>query len=138
MTITIRPAEVSDYRIINDYDDFAGDRRIDMERGELFVADTADERSVGFLKLTSNEFFNKPMISIVNVRPNLRRRGIASALIRNAVEKASWCKVYTSTEADNEVMHLLLPKLGFERVGSIGGLNFDGGDEVVFCFQKTC
>lgn len=133
----IRPAEVSDYRIINEYDDFAGDRRIDMERGELFVADTADERSVGFLKLTSNEFFNKPMISIVNVRPNLRGRGIASALIRDAIERANWHKVYTSTEADNDVMHHLLPKLGFVRVGSIGGLNFDEGEEVVFCFQKT-
>ena len=50
MCIKIRPAEVTDYKIIKAYDQFAGDSRFDMQRGELLVADL-DENASNHLAL---------------------------------------------------------------------------------------
>lgn len=136
MSVIIRPAEVPDYKIIVEYDQFLGERRIDMERGELFVADVGEARAVGYFKLTSNEFCHKPLVSIVIVRPEYRRQGIATAMIEEAIRRASWTKVYTSTEPGNLAMHNLLHRIGFKLVGTIEGLNFDGDDEVFFCYDK--
>jgi len=76
----IRKAKVSDYSAILEYDEFPGDRRIDIERGELLIADCGLDQAVGYLRVTSNEFFNKPLIAIVNTDPDFRSIGIASRI----------------------------------------------------------
>jgi RimJ/RimL family protein N-acetyltransferase len=136
MSPIVRAAIIPDYKAIVAYDEFLGDRRIDMERGELFVADMGVAKAVGYLKLTSNEFCNKPLISIVNVREDSRHQGIATALIQDAISRTGWKKVYISTEPSNSAMLTLLPRLGFKEVGTIRELNFDGEDEIFFCFEK--
>ena len=133
----IRPAEIPDYKIMKAYDQFAGDRRLDMQRGELLVADLNEDRAVGYLKLTSHEFFNRPLISLVNTHPDFRKKGIASALIKEAVQRAPWRQVYTSTELSNEKMQRLLPTLGFAFVGEIKNFNFDGETELIYCYTKS-
>ena len=117
---------------MKEYDLFAGDRRMDMERGELLIADHEEHLCVGYLKLTSNEFFNKPLISLVNVDEKYRSKGIGSRLINKAIELASWHEVYLTTETRNTGMQRLASRLGFAEVGIIHGLNFDGEDELVY------
>ena len=136
MIVKVRAAKVEDYKNIKVYDEFAGDRRFDMERGELLVADVDQNKAVGFLKITSNEFFNKPLISIVNTHPNYRNKGIATALIKKALEQASWYKVYTTIEASNVKTQKLFLSIGFDRVGEIKECNFNEETEVVFCYTK--
>tara|TARA_R110002072_G_scaffold20841_10_gene75264 strand:+ start:842 stop:1213 length:372 start_codon:yes stop_codon:yes gene_type:complete len=120
---------------MKEFDVFAGDRRMDMERGELLVADYKAHLCAGYLKLTSNEFFNKPLISLVVINEAYRSRGIGSQLIIEAIERASWHEVYLTTEARNTGMQRLASKLGFLEVGLVRGLNFDGEDELVFRYQ---
>lgn len=137
MSVKVRSAEISDYKILNQYDEFAGDRRIEMERGELFVADIDGTKAVGFLVITSNEFFNKPLISLVNVAPDFRQKGVAKALIEFAIKRSGWIKLYAATEASNDIMHTLFPKVGFELVGEIMDFNFDGEAEKIYCYSKS-
>ena len=137
MLIKVRAAEIADYKIINQYDEFAGDRRIEMERGELFVADIDGIKAVGFLVITSNEFFNKPLISLVNVVPDFRQKGVAKVLIEFAIKRSGWIKLYAATEASNDIMHTLFPKVGFELVGEIMDFNFDGEAEKIYCYSKS-
>lgn len=134
MEITIRKSKVTDYVRMKEFDECAGDRRIDMERGELFIADLGSISCVGYLKLTCNEFFNKPLISGVNTHPDYRGQGIGAALIRSAVAQAGWHKVYSTTEESNSRMQSLLESIGFEKVGTIRDFNLDGEAEWVYCF----
>lgn len=133
MELKIRKAKVSDYPIILEYDEFSGDRRIDMERGELLIADYGTDKAVGYLRVTSNEFFNKPLIAIVNSRPEFRSKGIASELIKAAIGISTWQKVYSTTEESNVNMQSLFLKLGFEQVAAMKALNFDGSTELLYC-----
>ncbi|MEJ2762949.1 GNAT family N-acetyltransferase [Photobacterium sp. MCCC 1A19761] len=134
MEIKIRRSKVTDYVRMKEFDEFAGDRRMDMERGELFIADLGSIPCVGYLKLTSNEFFNKPLISLVNTHPDYRGKGIGAALIRSAVAQAGWHKVYSTTEESNTRMQSLFESIGFEKVGTICDFNFDGEAEWVYCY----
>lgn len=136
MEVIIRDSRISDYPIIREYDQFMGDRRIEMERGELIVADYASNESVGYLKLTSNEFFNKPLISLVNVAEKYRGLGVGSNLIQSALENAKWHQVYLTIEPSNTVMHRLIERLGFAEVGIVKGLNFNGDDELIFRWSR--
>lgn len=134
--ITVRDCVVSDYPIIAEYDQFMGDRRVDLERGEFVVADLGKSKAVGYLKLTSNEFFNKPLISIVNVSKEYRRLGIGSKLISHALTQTKWHQVYLTTKPRNSGMQTLVVKLGFEEVGIVKGLNFNGEDELIFRWSR--
>ena len=86
MKANVRKSRFSDYQYLLKFDEFTGDRRIDMERGELLVADLDSKACIGYAKLTSYEFFNKPLISIVNTHPEYRGIGVAD--IRNLANKA--------------------------------------------------
>lgn len=138
MELRIRKSKISDYPVLREFDEFAGDRRMDMERGELLIADLGSNSCVGYAKLTCNEFFNKPLISIVNTHPDYRGKGVATALIKAAIDQATWHKVYTTTEVSNTKMQSLLQHLGFEQVAEIKGFNFDGEAEFVFCHTTDC
>jgi RimJ/RimL family protein N-acetyltransferase len=134
--LKIRKAMLSDYPIILEYDEFPGDRRIDMERGELLIADCGLDKAVGYLRVTSNEFFNKPLIAILNTRPNFRSLGIATELIKAAIVNSTWHKVYSTTEETNGSMQSLFSKLGFQQVAAMKEFNFDGSTELLYCY--TC
>ncbi len=43
---TIRPCEIRDYPALKSFDEFMGDRRIDMQQGNLMVA-TLEDAVVG-------------------------------------------------------------------------------------------
>jgi hypothetical protein len=86
-----------------------------MERGELLIADCGLDKAVGYLRVASNEFFNKPLIAIVNTHPEFRSRGIVSELVKAAIGISTWQKVYSTTEESNVSMTSLFLKLGLKK-----------------------
>ena len=130
--INIRHAIRSDYPIINQYDQFMGDRREDIEKGELFVADFQEVRAVAYLKLSSYALFNKPLVVYLVVNPDYRRKGIAMELLLGIEAHVGWDRLFISTEKGNDAMHALLPKAGYQSCGHIDGLNEDGATECFF------
>jgi GNAT superfamily N-acetyltransferase len=103
----IRPCQLGDYTALRTLDEFIGDRRIDMQRGSLLVAEV-DGSAVGYAKVAPAEFLGWPLLSILCVATAFRRQGIGSALIASAVRNAQWLRLYCSTEASNNVMQSLL------------------------------
>ena len=74
------------------------------------------------------------MLGVV-VRPERRRRGVASALIR-AVEAASPTpKLFTSTNRSNTAMQAVCASLGFVPSGVID--NLDDGDPELVYFKRV-
>ena len=127
--INVRRAIRSDYPIIKAYDRFMGDRREDIERGELFIADFQDHRAVGYLKLSSDMFFNKPLVTYLCIHPEFRRKGLASRLLLEVEKHVGWDRLFISTGEDNQGMQELLPKVGYQKCGEISGLNENGTAE---------
>ncbi|WP_162894076.1 GNAT family N-acetyltransferase [Phaeobacter sp. LSS9] len=104
---TIRPCDISDYPALKGFDEFMGDRRIDMQQGSLLVA-TLESAVVGYAKVAHSEFMGWPLHSIVCVAPSSRRQGVGRDLVEGARLAAQWLRLYTSTEASNIPMRNLL------------------------------
>ena len=124
--ITVRRATRTDYPIIKEYDQFIGDRREDIERGELFVADCDEHQGAGYLKLSSSMFFNKPLVTYLCVNPTFRRKGVATELLLGVEKHVGWERLFISTEENNHAMRELLPKIGYQKFGEITRLNENG------------
>ena len=130
--IAIRPATFADYKIIRVYDEFLGDRRLDIQRRELFVADNGDHSAAGFLKITASSFLDRPLVEIVCVAPAQRRQGIATRLLDAACKQYHGCEIYLTTEKSNVIMQQLLDTCGWAQVGSIAGFNIGGELELIY------
>jgi len=96
----IRTCEISDYPALRAFDEFMGDRRIDMQQGNLLVT-TLDDVVAGYAKVAPSEFMGWPLLSIVCVSPLHRRQGIGRDLVEGAKSAAQWLRLYSSTEASN-------------------------------------
>ena len=127
--ITVRRAIRSDYPIIKEYDQFMGDRREDIEKGELFIADLDKHRAAGYLKLSSSMFFNKPFVTYLCINSEFRRKGIATELLLGVEQHVGWDRLFLSTEEDNHAMQDLLAKIGYAKCGDITHLNENGVSE---------
>lgn len=127
----IRPCEIGDYPALTSFDEFIGDRRIDMQHGTLMVAEFQGE-VVGYAKVAPSEFFGWPLLSILCVATSVRRRGIGRALIAAIAADPRWLRIYTSTEASNAAMRALLRKQGAHEVGFADGLNMSEEREILF------
>ncbi len=104
---TIRPCEIRDYPALKSFDEFMGDRRIDMQQGNLMVA-TLEDAVVGYSKVAPSEFMGWPPLSIVCAASSSRRRGIGRDLVEGARSAAQWLRLYTSTEASNVMFSAFL------------------------------
>lgn len=110
---------------------FIGDRRVDNWRGELLVY--VDGGTVlGFTTYTANLFYNRPFISLLCVREEHRRCGIASALVKYVLGIYEGLDVWTSTEEGNEPAIRLFQKLGFSQKGRIEGMDHEQSVELFF------
>jgi GNAT superfamily N-acetyltransferase len=100
-----------------------------MERHHLIVADAEDE-IVGFLAYRT-DWFQCTFVSLVVVREDFRRRGIAREFFR-AVEAVSHTpRLFSSTEETNSVSIRMHAALGFVPSGHIDNLP-QGSRELVF------
>ncbi|MEM8541701.1 MAG: GNAT family N-acetyltransferase [Pseudomonadota bacterium] len=122
----------SDYPVIAEYDEFIGDRRLDLQKGEIWVCDSANEISVGYLRVSSDHFFAWPFVSYLCVQEKHRRQGVASGLLQSLREEMTFSRLYVSTEENNHAMRSLLKKLDADPIGHIDQLNFDDERELIF------
>ncbi|MFV0360848.1 GNAT family N-acetyltransferase [Tropicimonas sp.] len=127
----IRPCEISDYSALRTFDEFMGDRRIDMQHGNLLVAERQGD-VVGYAKVAPTEFLGWPLLSIVCVAAVVRGQGIGGDLIAAVAESPQWLRLYSSTEASNLIMLSLLKKRGAREVGFVDNLNISEEREVLF------
>lgn len=125
----IREATLSDLGAINSFDIFAGDRSVDVERGECFVA-LEGGQVAGYI-VFNHSFYLKPFIQFLCVHPGFRRRGVANELLEYVEGICDGERLFTSTESDNLPMLRLLSRRGYRVSGVIE--NIQERVEVVFC-----
>lgn len=132
MKLKTRMAEMNDFPLIRDYDEFIGDRRIDLQRAELLVCDIAEHKAVSYARVSTSHFFEWPFLVFICTEPAWRRHGAAMALVRALTANFRATRLYTSTEESNEAMRSLLAGVAAEQIGYLDRLNFDGEREVVY------
>lgn len=94
--------------------------RSHVERHHLLVAE-ADEDVVGVLAYRT-DFFNCTLVSLVCVREDFRRRGVARALFKAVEQMSPSPRLYSSTEETNAVSIQMHTALGFSPSGYIDNL----------------
>ncbi|MFB9222733.1 GNAT family N-acetyltransferase [Paracoccus cavernae] len=127
----IRSCEIRDYPALKSFDEFMGDRRIDMQQGSLLVA-ALDDAVIGYVKVAPSEFMGWPLLSILCVAPSSRRQGVGRALVEGAKSCPRWLRLYASTESSNLAMRALLQRCGAHEIGFSDDLNISGERETLF------
>lgn len=127
----IRAGKLTDLEAINSYDEFAGNRREEIEGGRLFVYE-ADGFPAGYVSFAAQNFVGHPYVTYLCVESKYRRREIGRRLLEHIEAIFAKRILVVSTESTNEAMLSLLKKLGYTYSGSLMGLNEGGDDEVFF------
>lgn len=125
----VRIAVPSDYSSIEEWDEFWGDRRQEMQRAELYVYESTPSSVVGYLSLSRALFLNYPFISFLCVHEEYRRRGVGTALLEKVAVNLEGSKHFISTETDNVAAAELFKSAGFKFTGQLSDVNFDGTPE---------
>ena len=92
--------------------------------GRSWIADIAGS-PVGFA-LTSHGFFQKPMIELLVVAEQHRRKGIGLLLVNQCEASHKDDRIFVSTNASNTAANALFAKAGFLGSGIV--YNLDPGD----------
>jgi L-amino acid N-acyltransferase YncA len=94
--------------------------RVHAERHPLLVADENDE-VVGVIAYRT-DWFQCTMVSLVAVRPDRRRRGVARALYGTVERMSPSPRLFSSTEETNAASIQMHTALGFTPSGHIDNL----------------
>jgi GNAT superfamily N-acetyltransferase len=94
--------------------------RSHLERHHLLIAD-ADEEVAGVLAYRT-DWFQCTLVSLVCVREDFRRRGVARALFKAVEQMSPSPRLYSSTEETNAVSIQMHTALGFSPSGYIDNL----------------
>ena len=94
--------------------------RSHVERHHLLVAE-AEGDVVGMLAYRT-DWFQCTFVSLVSVRKDFRRRGIARSLFARAVEMSPSPRLFSSTEETNGISIRMHTALGFVPSGQIDNL----------------
>lgn len=127
--MTIRLANIEDFENIDSFDRFGGDRMLEIQRNEIWIA-ILDSKIAGFTTF-DNSFYERPYLRYIIVNPDFRRKKVAEKLMIFIEQKCKNQKIFTSTEADNLPMINLLNKLKYKMVGIVYELQDVG--EVFYC-----
>lgn len=132
----IRRANIEDYERLCSIDPVAATNagRRDQIRNWLETAEccvaVVDGELAGYGVLT-HHFFGQPFLELVNVGPEFRRRGLATAIIGHIQSANSGPKLFSSTNLSNRPMQQLFSKMGFRPSGYIDNLD-EGDPEIIF------
>ncbi len=94
--------------------------RSHLERHHLLVADTTDE-VIGVLAYRT-DWFQCTLVSLVSVRKDFRRRGVARALFKAVEQMSTSPRLFSSTEETNAGAIRMHTALGFTLSGHIDNL----------------
>lgn len=100
-----------------------------LRAGHLWVAREGGA-VVGFA-VSSPSFFGRWFVELLVVRPESRRSGVATALMRRCEDECPAGMLFTSTNESNATMQGLLHGLGYERSGYVENLD-EGDPELIF------
>lgn len=103
--------------------------RRSVREGIAFVA-VSDGQIVGYSVL-EHSFFARGFVAMLMVRPDRRRSGIGSALVRHVEGLCESDRIFTSTNESNLPMQSLLHKLGYVRSGKVDDLD-PGDPELIY------
>ena len=104
-----------------------------LEKGAVLVGADGG-RVAGFLVL-EHSLFGHGFVSLVCVRPEARRQGLALRLFAAAEARCRTAKLFTSANASNSAAHALFARAGFVRSGTIE--NLDPGDPEYVYFKAV-
>lgn len=98
----------------------------------LLVAEL-DGELIGYAALGG--FSGYDFLELLAVRPDKRRQGVATALIRAVEARSRSGKLFTSTNRSNRPMRRLCARLGFQPSGIVE--NLDDEDPELFYFKPV-
>jgi ribosomal protein S18 acetylase RimI-like enzyme len=127
--VKIRQAVPADFIEINSFDVFAGDRKTEIQRNEVWVA-MLEGKIAGYITF-NRSFYQKPFIQYLNVKVEYRKQGVGQALIESIEKRCDNEKLFTSTESNNLTMLRMLEKRKFKVVGVIEQLQEVA--EIIYC-----
>lgn len=81
-----------------------------------------DGRVVGYI-VGKYTFFSYAFIGMLYVNADHRRKGIATALVRQMEDLCTTDRIFTSTNESNRPMQAFMLKLGYAPSGLTNGLN---------------
>jgi GNAT superfamily N-acetyltransferase len=132
----IRTAGQADARRIGELDrewtpilDRAGRFQRAASKGRLLVAELHGEL-VGYA--AQGRFFGYDFLELLAVRPDKRRQGIATALIRAVEGRSRSGKLFTSTNRSNTPMRRVCDRLGFQPSGIVENLDNDDPELIYY------
>jgi ribosomal protein S18 acetylase RimI-like enzyme len=127
--VQIRQAVPDDFAEIDSFDVFAGDRKAEIQKSEVWVA-ILEGNIAGYITF-NHSFYQKPFIQYLNVKAAYRKQGVGQALIESVEGRCGNEKLFTSTESNNLPMLRMLEKRKFKVVGVIEQLQ--EAAEIVYC-----
>lgn len=101
-----------------------------VKSGECFIYEDRGHVS-GYIVVRPRSFFERDFIEFLAVEPGVRRTGVASALLRSAVNRSATPDIFISTNRSNLPMRTLLTKEGWQFSGELEGID-EGDPELVF------
>jgi N-acetylglutamate synthase-like GNAT family acetyltransferase len=134
---TVRRATTEDLEAILELDRTTPVGRV---RGEYLTARVrADEvivfernaLVVGYLVRRARSFIGRDFVDLMAVAIDLRRQGVGSALLEDAVRSSSTDRIFTSTNRSNSPMRDLLELSGWHFSGELDGID-EGDPEWIF------
>ena len=92
-----------------------------IQRGDGYVLE--QEGTVIGVAVLEYTFFEHGFISLIYVRPDVRRTGVGETLLRYLVSICQTPKLFSSTNQSNRPMQALFAKACFEQSGTIHDLD---------------
>jgi ribosomal protein S18 acetylase RimI-like enzyme len=89
-----------------------------------------ESKIVGYVEMAPT-FFQRGFVSLLGVRLEHRRQGVATALMKAMEARCQGEKLFTSTNISNQPMQALLGKLEYRLCGVIEELD-EGDPELIF------
>ena len=100
------------------------------EPGGCALVALRESKIVGYVEMAPT-FFQQGFVSLLSVRPEHRRRGVATSLMRAIEARCHGEKLFTSTNISNQPMQAVLRKLEYRLCGVIEELD-EGDSELIF------
>jgi len=128
MHFEVRPATPADLEAVERFDEFGGNRQQEIAAGTCLVACNA-EVIVGYASYDPRGLLGQPLLGYLCVRPQFRRQGVATALVKKVQSVAKGRKLISSTEDWCVGTQRIFERLGWSRIGQISEVNKDGSTE---------